>query len=57
LKGALANALKTELTVDDRGRLITFMESLPPDSPDTEQIHDITPDTSSMEASQTEAGM
>ena len=57
LKGALANALKTELTVDDRSRLTAFLESLPLDSPEAGQIEDITPDTSSMEASQTEAGM
>ena len=29
LKGALAHALKTELTPEDRERLIAFMESLP----------------------------
>jgi predicted RNA-binding protein YlxR (DUF448 family) len=29
LKGALARALKTELSADDRDRLATFMETLP----------------------------
>lgn len=29
LKGALARALKTELSADDRDRLVAFMESLP----------------------------
>lgn len=29
LKGALANALKVELTVDDRARLDEFMKTLP----------------------------
>ncbi len=57
LKGALANALKTELTADDRSRLTQFLESLPRESPETERIDDIPPDTSSMEASPTEAGM
>jgi uncharacterized protein len=32
LKGALAHALKTELTPDDRERLNEFMGSLPDDS-------------------------
>jgi predicted RNA-binding protein YlxR (DUF448 family) len=32
LKGALAHALKTELTPEDRERLIAFMESLPEES-------------------------
>ena len=53
LKGALANALKTELTVDDRSRLTSFLDSLPPE---TEQLDDIPPDNSSVDASQTEAG-
>jgi hypothetical protein len=56
LKGALASALKTELTVDDRSRLTSFMDSLPVESPETEQIHDIPPDNSSVDASQPEAG-
>ena len=56
LKGALANALKTELTAEDRGRLSEFMESLPQGSPETELRVDLPPDNSSMEASQTEAG-
>lgn len=33
LKGALAHALKTELTADDRERLLDFMASLPEDAP------------------------
>ncbi len=53
LKGALANALKTELTVDDRGRLTNFLHSLPPE---TEQLKITLPDNSSMDPSQTEAG-
>ena len=32
LKGALAHALRTELTPEDRERLIAFMESLPAES-------------------------
>jgi uncharacterized protein len=36
LKGALAHALKTELTVRDREELLTFMASLPEESPDQE---------------------
>jgi predicted RNA-binding protein YlxR (DUF448 family) len=32
LKGALARALKTELTTEDRERLQTFMETLPEES-------------------------
>ena len=32
LKGALAHALKTELTTKDRERLQTFMETLPEES-------------------------
>ena len=31
LKGSLANALKTTLTIEDRQRLDAFMSSLPPD--------------------------
>ena len=53
LKGALANALKTELTNDDRGRLASYMESLPPE---TEQLKNTLPDNSSVDTSQTEAG-
>jgi predicted RNA-binding protein YlxR (DUF448 family) len=56
LKGALANALKTELKDDDRDRLTNYMESLPTESPETEQLVDIPPDNSSVDASQTEAG-
>lgn len=32
IKGALANALKTELNNDDRVRLENFMNSLPPEA-------------------------
>ena len=53
LKGALANALKTELTVDDRSRLTNFLGSLPPE---TGQLENTLPDNSSMDPSQTEAG-
>jgi len=56
LKGALANALKCELTVDDRDRLTKYMESLPEESPKIEQRIDIPPENSSEGASQTEAG-
>jgi predicted RNA-binding protein YlxR (DUF448 family) len=56
LKGALANALKTELTTDDRSRLTSFLDSLPLESPDLEQLEDIPPDISSVDASPTEAG-
>lgn len=34
LKGALANALKTTLTIEDRQRLEAFMSSLPPEDSD-----------------------
>jgi len=53
LKGALANALKTELTVADRSRLTNFLDSLPPE---TELSEDITPDNSSVDTRPTEAG-
>jgi len=33
LKGALANALKTELTLSDREHLLAFMASLPEEQP------------------------
>jgi predicted RNA-binding protein YlxR (DUF448 family) len=33
LKGALANALKTELTIEERERLIVFSASLPDEDP------------------------
>jgi uncharacterized protein len=36
LKGALAHALKTELTHDDRARLEAFMNSLPADAETSE---------------------
>lgn len=32
LKGALAHALKTELTAEDRARLESFVHALPPDA-------------------------
>lgn len=56
LKGALANALNHNLTADDRDRLTRYMESLPEDRPRTEQSVDISPDNSSGDASQMEAG-
>jgi predicted RNA-binding protein YlxR (DUF448 family) len=34
LKGALANALKTNLTAEDREKLLAFMKTLPDDAPD-----------------------
>jgi predicted RNA-binding protein YlxR (DUF448 family) len=37
LKGALAHALKTELSSGDRERLRAFLETLPDDSPVEEQ--------------------
>ena len=33
LKGALAHALKTELTAEDRERLMAFMDTLPEEAP------------------------
>jgi predicted RNA-binding protein YlxR (DUF448 family) len=51
LKGALANALKTELTVDDRGRLSSYMNNLLPENPQTEQPNDISPENTPMDAS------
>ncbi len=33
LKGALAHALKTELTPEDREKLLAFMETLPEEEP------------------------
>jgi uncharacterized protein len=56
LKGALANALKTELTVDDRLRLSSYLDNLPPENPEPGQANDIPPDASSVGASQMEAG-
>jgi uncharacterized protein len=56
LKGALANALKSEITAVDRNRLTIFMESLPVDNLETERLVDIPPDNSSEDASHTEAG-
>ena len=35
LKGALANALKAELTAEDRVQLVNFMNSLPQDAAET----------------------
>jgi predicted RNA-binding protein YlxR (DUF448 family) len=34
LRGALANALKAELTAEDRAQLENFMSTLPHDQPD-----------------------
>jgi predicted RNA-binding protein YlxR (DUF448 family) len=56
LKGALAKALKTELTSDDHRRLKSALDSLPMESTETEQLDDIPPDNSSVDASQSEAG-
>lgn len=56
LKGALANALKSEITAIDRDRLTTYMESLSEDRLELERLVDIPPDNSSEDASQTEAG-
>lgn len=39
LKGALAHALKTELTEEDRKNLYTFMASLPEEAAPEEQEH------------------
>ncbi|MBN2548345.1 MAG: YlxR family protein [Anaerolineales bacterium] len=39
LKGALAHALKTELTAADRAELESIMASLPEDVPDQEAPH------------------
>ncbi len=41
LKGALAHALKTELTDEDRKGLIVFMASLPEDAPVQEEVHNV----------------
>jgi uncharacterized protein len=41
LKGALAHALKTELTEVDRNTLLAFMDSLPEDEPVQEQAQHI----------------
>ena len=35
LRGALANALKAELTAEDRGQLESFMKTLPQDDAET----------------------
>jgi hypothetical protein len=56
LKGALAKALKTDLTIDDHRRLINFLDSLPLEGAETEQLDDIPPDNSSVDASHSEAG-
>ncbi len=37
LKGALAHALKTELSSDDRARLEEFMNTLPPEAETSSQ--------------------
>lgn len=41
LKGALAHALKTELTEEDRTKLLTFMTSLPEDAPAPEEQENV----------------
>lgn len=56
LKGALANALKIELSTDDLRLLINYMETLPVDESETEHQVDIPPENPSVDASQTEAG-
>lgn len=33
LRGSLAHALKTELTAEDKARLLAFMQTLPEDTP------------------------
>ena len=40
LKGALAHALKTELTAEDHARLLEFMNTLPQESGDSAQTGD-----------------
>jgi predicted RNA-binding protein YlxR (DUF448 family) len=40
LKGALANALKTELTAADRDHLIAYMATLPEDTPSSKDNAD-----------------
>jgi uncharacterized protein len=37
LRGALANALKAELTAEDRGQLESFMKTLPQDDAETDK--------------------
>lgn len=37
IKGALAHALKTELTMEDRQKLIEYMEGLPDEAPEQEE--------------------
>jgi predicted RNA-binding protein YlxR (DUF448 family) len=38
LKGALAHALKTEITMEDRARLVEFMNSLPQQAEANEKV-------------------
>lgn len=38
LKGALANALKTELTLSDREHLLAFMATLPEEQPEASEL-------------------
>ena len=39
LKGALAHALRTELTVKDREELLAYIKTLPPETPAEEKDH------------------
>jgi len=41
LKGALAHALKTELTEEDTSKLLAYMASLPEDAPAPEEQEDV----------------
>jgi hypothetical protein len=41
LKGALSNALKTELKEEDRNTLLAFMASLPEDAPAPEEAQHV----------------
>jgi predicted RNA-binding protein YlxR (DUF448 family) len=50
LKGALANALKTEFTADDRNRLTAYLDNLPAKDAEPEPLNDIPPDNSSADA-------
>ena len=56
MKGALANALKSELTFADRERLYAFIDSLPAENTKSEPEEDIPPDDSSKEAHHMEVG-
>jgi hypothetical protein len=56
LHGALANALKTQFSIEDYSRLESFMMNLPIENTDTEQTINKSPDTPAEDASLTEAG-